>query len=131
MHSSKDSMRAAHGLAFVTEEAADVKNVDPALSASITFQVMGFVFLFCLSTERAFSFFFLLWCDAGYLMRQEGHHPFIKFFKHRFHCFQIIFLRDYLSLYRLNIVILIFHGEWFSCKCDEAHHSLFLEDTYV
>ena len=48
---------ATHGLAFVTDEAADVKNVDPALSASITFQVKGFVLVFCLSAERAFSSF--------------------------------------------------------------------------
>ena len=45
------------------DEAADVKNVDPALSASITFQVKGFVLVFCepSSSERAFSSFF----DAG------------------------------------------------------------------
>ena len=49
----------ADGLAFVTDEATDVKNVDPALSASITFQVKGFVLVFSLLFREGFLIFVL------------------------------------------------------------------------
>ena len=53
------------------DEAGDVKNVDPALSASITFQVKGFVLVFCLSSERAFSSF----CQSGVTQVFFGNAP--------------------------------------------------------
>ena len=99
---------AAHGLAFVTgDEAGDVKNVDPALSASITFQVKGFVLVFCLSSERAFSSFCQFSVTQvffGNLMHQKGRH-FLQTYPLRSTSATVVVLMVFIFLGKIALIL--------------------------